>query len=283
MSHLLHPELFEQIPLMGGVIASELERAASVASNNLLGLDNNVSVVIRTLNEKARLEGLLQGIQSQVFAGEVEVIVVDNESTDGTRDMAKSFGAEIVTIPRGEFTYPRSMNLGMEAASHPDVFLTVGHARLSNNQLLRAGVKHLDDPNVGGVHSLTLPNDNASSVEKTIAIGTPLILRPAHQVKKAGMGVMGATNAIFSKSAWEDLGKFDERYEDGGEDTALAAKMLANGLKIIFEPALAVHHTHGLGAMDSLRQFRQWQRMLKGPNELDFQKLAARRPDINFE
>lgn len=54
-------------------------------------------------------------------------MVVGNEAADHTRAIAKDYGAEVVTLPRGEFTYPRSMNLAMQAASHDAVFLTVAH------------------------------------------------------------------------------------------------------------------------------------------------------------
>ena len=94
------------------------------------------------------------------------------------------------------------------------------------------------------------------------------------------MGVLAATGAMISRVAWEELGRFDESYETGGEDTALAAKMLANGYDVIREPALTVHHSHGLGVIDSIKQLHGWQQTLKSPRRLDKDELLARRPDL---
>jgi len=172
------------------------------------------------------------------------------------------------------------MNLGMTAASNDIVLLTVGHARLSNNQALRGAARHYQIGNLGGVYSASLPNDNASRTDRLTAVASKWLFEGSRQIKKAGMGVLGATGAMVAKPVWEELGQFDERYESGGEDTALASKMLEAGFHIIREPLLAVHHTHGLGPVNSLRQWRHWAKTLRGPVPLDLQALAARRPDL---
>ena len=69
------------------------------------------------------------------------MVVVDNASGDRTPEVEERFGARMVTLPKGEFTYPKSMNLAMEAASHEVVFLTVANARLSNVYNLHAGAR----------------------------------------------------------------------------------------------------------------------------------------------
>ena len=60
-----------------------------------------VSVVIRTLNESLYLAELLQNIKSQkkdVF--DVEVVVIDSGSTDGTLKIAHDFGSRITFIDK---------------------------------------------------------------------------------------------------------------------------------------------------------------------------------------
>ena len=94
---------------------------------------------------------------------------------------------------------------------------------------------------------------------------------------------MGATNAVIRKEAWQELGKFDEQYQNGGEDTKLAEKMLENGLRIIREPLVAVHHSHGLGLINYARQLKAWSKMVKGDtSQFDRQDLQRRRPDLDF-
>lgn len=279
--YLLHPELLENMPIAARFTNHLMNKRVAETLVDDPAKDPDLSLVIRTLNEAVRLEQLFEDIHQQLFASEVEIIVVDNESTDNTRQVASYYGAEIVTLPRDDFTYPRSMNLGVEASSYDTVLLTVGHALLSNVHNLHAGARHFNKDEVAGAFGTVLPNDNASTIENLTTVGCVLwASRPAHRIRKASMGVLGATGAMIAKPAWQELGRFDERYETGGEDTALAKSMLANGYAIIKEPALTVHHSHGLGAIDSLKQLNTWNKTLRAPQRLDIQELLARRPDL---
>jgi peptidoglycan/xylan/chitin deacetylase (PgdA/CDA1 family)/GT2 family glycosyltransferase len=55
-----------------------------------------VSVVIPAHNEEIYLLSCLQSIKNQDYAGEYEVIVVDNASTDNTAQIARDWGAKVV-------------------------------------------------------------------------------------------------------------------------------------------------------------------------------------------
>ena len=54
-----------------------------------------LSVVIITFNEEANIGRTLQSVQPLVADGKGEIIVVDSGSTDGTVEIAKSFGAKV--------------------------------------------------------------------------------------------------------------------------------------------------------------------------------------------
>lgn len=293
MSHLLHPELFAAIPGAGAHVAGRFESmaAAAAAEHHPDHIEPDITVGIRTLNEAGRLALLLADIAAQDYSGNVDVVVVDNESTDDTAAVANDFGAQVVNLPRGEFTYPRSMNLAMEHAPSDLVFLTVGHALLSTTQTFRASARpfaqaprpfaQAHGSRVGGAYGVTLPGANISRTERLLALGTPFMLQP-REVRKSGLGVMAAQNAVFSKAVWRALGGFDEAYQTGGEDTALAGAMLEEGYKVVYDPLLAVHHTHGLGPLNTLRQWNMWGKTLRAPQELDRAALAQRRPDLNL-
>jgi glycosyltransferase involved in cell wall biosynthesis len=55
------------------------------------------SVVIPCYNEADYLAGTIRSLQQQEFAGEYEIVVVDNNSTDSTVDIAQSMGVRVVT------------------------------------------------------------------------------------------------------------------------------------------------------------------------------------------
>lgn len=276
MSHLLHPEYIHSIPILGNRTAHWLEqRAAETLIDNPVD-DPPVSVVIRTHNEAATLENLMQDLTSQQVAP-AEIIVVDNESTDNTREVAQKYDAKIVTIRKGEFTYARSMNMGMEAATHDAVFLAVGHTLLSSTLTLHAGARHFKPGNnVGCAFYYAVPSSHASAMEKITGGMAPLSASRAKAIPKLGMG-LAATGAMFSKRIWETLGKFDERYETGGEDTVLARAMLANGYDVICDPAIAVHHSHGETVWQFMKTQWGYYRIASGhPQQLNKDALTQR-------
>ena len=69
-----------------------------------------LSIIIPTLNEAPRLQALLPYLASHAGAGTLpEIIVADGGSTDGTRKIARTLGAVVVTAPRGRAS---QMNAG---------------------------------------------------------------------------------------------------------------------------------------------------------------------------
>ena len=86
----------------------------------------NCSIVIRAYNEEKHIGRLLEGIRRQTLQ-DVEIILVDSGSTDGTVSVAESFGARIVRIPSAEFTFGRSLNFGLRAATREFVVIASAH------------------------------------------------------------------------------------------------------------------------------------------------------------
>jgi cellulose synthase/poly-beta-1,6-N-acetylglucosamine synthase-like glycosyltransferase len=282
-SYLLQRNIVESIPFGNSITTKLLNKRIDESLLDDPINDPSISVVVRAYNEAAKLEKLLADVQRQAFASDLEVVVVDNASSDRTAEVVEQFGARLVTLPRGEFTYPKSMNLAMESASNDVVFLTVAHARLSNVHSLHAGARHFaKDALVAGVFGKVLPNEGASFIERWVAtIDNNLgLAKPAQRVGKAGMGALAGTGAMLSKKVWEELGRFDKRYETGGEDTALAKLMLKNGYGLVLEPALTVHHSHGLGFRDSVKQELHQFQTVRAPQQFDRQELLERRPDL---
>lgn len=75
-----------------------------------------VSVVIPTRNEGDAIAHVLADLPSDLVT---EVIVVDNSSTDGTREIAARMGARVISEPRRG--YGQACLTGIASASAPDV------------------------------------------------------------------------------------------------------------------------------------------------------------------
>ncbi|MBL8014616.1 MAG: glycosyltransferase [Candidatus Doudnabacteria bacterium] len=107
-----------------------------------------VSVAIPAYNEELQIEQTIRDLQSQDYQGEVEIIVVDNASTDRTAEVAQKAGATVVTEPRKgtRFAYDK----GIRSASGELVLVTNADTRLPQNWISKI-VAAYADPQVVGV------------------------------------------------------------------------------------------------------------------------------------
>ena len=71
-----------------------------------------IAVLIPTLNAAASLPATLAALRGEV----AEIIIADGGSTDGTPDIARTFGAQVITAPRGRGPQLRA---AAEAATKP--------------------------------------------------------------------------------------------------------------------------------------------------------------------
>jgi glycosyltransferase involved in cell wall biosynthesis len=239
-----------------------------------------ISIVIRAWNEAAKLKKLLQAIAEQDYPGSIELIIVDNGSTDDTTEVARSAHAKVVHLAQAEFSYPKSLNVGIAAASHEVVVEVVAHALPINKAWLTGGIRHLVDPSVAGVYAPVKAVPKASLAER-------LLYDPAYRwaklqggrgITKLRMGVFGATNIVVRRSLWEQH-HFDERYGAGGEDGEWATWALEQGYKIICDPAFAVYHSHGLSAVGAVKQLAHWSSFGQ-PRDFHQEELKKFRSDI---
>jgi glycosyltransferase involved in cell wall biosynthesis len=98
----------------------------------------DISVVIPTFNRSALLRQALQSLLGQDAAGcRVEIIVVDNNSTDDTRDvvasLAGSDGTRMVYLKEDRQGNSFAKNTGIERANAPIVAFTDDDVRVAND------------------------------------------------------------------------------------------------------------------------------------------------------
>lgn len=237
-----------------------------------------VSIIIRTKDEKQRIAELLGMIRWQDYKGQIEIIAVDTNSTDGTRDILKQFNVNTISISQEEFSYPKSMNLGMGAASGELVIITVGHALPFRKDWISSGVRHFLDLSVAGVFGPTRARRDCTWAEfffynwryyltkiKGVQIADP----------KKWPGIMGATNCMLRRSLWKEH-QFDENFGAGGEDVEWANWAIKQGYKIMVDPKFSVRHSHGNNLFQLKKQRVYWKKLGK-PMPFDRKSLSFRK------
>ncbi|HLQ65723.1 MAG TPA: glycosyltransferase [Candidatus Limnocylindrales bacterium] len=122
----------------------------------------NVSVVVPAFNEEALLAACLDSLLAQDYAGEIEIIVVDNASTDATAEIALARGVRVVSEP--ERGYSRALASGFAAASGEVIATTDADTVVPPDwisRLVREYHEHPDAVAVGGEIVFCRPNRRA--------------------------------------------------------------------------------------------------------------------------
>ncbi len=105
------------------------------------------SIVIRAYNEEKHIGRLLTGILEQTVK-DVQIILVDSGSQDATVSIASRFPVEVVHIHPQEFTFGRSLNLGVAQARSDLVVMASAHVYPVYPDWLERLLEPFDDPQV---------------------------------------------------------------------------------------------------------------------------------------
>lgn len=102
-----------------------------------------ISIVIPTYNSESVLKDCLEGIKNQNYPDEkLEIIVVDNGSSDNTVNLAKEFGAFIHVVGGAPPQVCVQRNLGIEKSSGDYVYILDHDMKMSDNLLLNFAKKN---------------------------------------------------------------------------------------------------------------------------------------------
>jgi rhamnosyltransferase len=115
------------------------------------------SVIVRVKDERDLLERSLRSLREQTV--DVEIVVVDSGSTDGSLEVARRCADTLIEIPPSEFTFGRALNIGAEAASGDIHFALSSHCRAERRDWVERALAHYSDARVAGTHGCrTLPD-----------------------------------------------------------------------------------------------------------------------------
>lgn len=226
------------------------------------------SIVIPVFNKASLTRHCLQTLRPSLDgAGEGEIIVVDNASTDETPEMLAEF--PWIRLIRNE------KNLGFAGANNQAAREARGkYLVLLNNDTqglegwLAAMLETAAQPDVGIVGArLLYPNDTIQHAGVVIA---PLLfgragLAPYHYAWKAAANapnvgerheyqiVTGAC-MVTPRELYDRVGGLDEVYWNGYEDVDYCLKVRAEGLKVIYEPKATLYHFESQSGVQRFRK-----------------------------
>ena len=216
-----------------------------------------VTVVVPAYNEAAGIEAAVRSIVASDHP-DVEVLVVDDGSTDGTAAIVERLSLPGVRLIRQSNAGKAvALSTGIRNAAHDLVVLVDGDTILRSDTVRRI-VQPFADPRVGGV------SGNAKVANRKGLLGRWQHLeyvigfnldRRAFDVLECIPTIPGAAGA-FRKRALLDVGMVSD--ETLAEDTDLTMSMLRAGWKIVYEES-ALAFTEAPQSLSQLwRQRYRW-------------------------
>ncbi len=191
-----------------------------------------LSIIIASKDRAAYLDRTLQSLSEQVGAPSFEVIVVDNGSTDGTRQVAQ----RARELARYEITYIFEQRPNRGAARNRGVEIATGHI-----------IMFVDD-DVWVPPGFLAAHERAHTTRNLVVCG-PIINvasyreRPRPTLANLSRAFLCTCNVSLERQAFLAVGGFDEDFRlYGWEDTELGVRLRKSGSKGKFAwPAFLYH------------------------------------------
>jgi rhamnosyltransferase len=218
-----------------------------------------ISVVIPAKDGGTDLDRCLAEIEAQRVDEEVEIVVVDSGSSDGSVERARAAGALVHEIPPEEFGHGRTRNLGVRLCRGDLVVFTSQDAAADDDRwlaLLAAAARSGGD--VAGAYGRQLPHEDARPPERFFL---DFLYGPQARVQRLDPGeeltfettLFSNVNAAIPRAILEQFPFRDDLTMS--EDQEWSRRVLREGYALVYEPRAAVRHSHAYTIRTAFRRF----------------------------
>ena len=201
--------------------------------------DRAVSIVIPTYNAELYIEMVLEAIFTQDYSTEVEVIVVNDGSTDDTLALLKKLQEKwpFTILDQENQGAVIATNNGFERASH-DIILSIDSDVVIGQGWLRKIMAEFKDEKVGAVQGYYKTPKSVSFWAKMMGydVEARYDAIPSKEVSQVCTG-----DTAYRKTAVEKAGPFDPTFKYG-YDNDMSYRLQSAGFKLIFLKNAVVDH-----------------------------------------
>jgi poly-beta-1,6-N-acetyl-D-glucosamine synthase len=245
-----------------------------------------LALVIAAHNEATRIGETLRYAQRQDYAGQLDLVVVDDGSTDGTADIVRRLAAEdgrIRLVEREHAGKGRALNAALETIDAPLVATIDADTLLMPDAMRRAVARLLvSPPDTVAVAGTVLARNSRVNVLARIQewdyfLGIASVKR--QQALLQGTLVAQGAFSIYNARSLRDAGGWPDRI---GEDIVLTWAMIRNGGRTTFEPTAIGFTEVPTTLRRFVRQRQRWARgMIEGLRDHGLGLLRQRRMHVH--
>lgn len=218
-----------------------------------------VSVVIPNYNGIQFIEECLKSLKAQKDTVEYDIIVVDNGSTDGSREVVEKKYKDVKLISLDKnYGFCKAVNVGIREAKTPYVILLNNDTKVLDGFVKALYEKIISNEKIFSVSAMMIQAKNPELIDDAgdfycalgwaYAKGKDRIVSRYENSYPITAACGGA--AIYRKTVMEEIGYFDEAHFAYLEDIDIGYRARIFGYQNIYEPKAKVYH-EGSGASGS--------------------------------
>lgn len=221
-----------------------------------------ISVIIPAKDEVRVIEGAVRTACAQVYDGPLEVIVVDDRSTDGTTVLLERLRAElpflVVATPPGTIGKAAALQVGVRHSRGDLIAVFDADARLGPD-VLAAMVPYLADPKVGAVQGRRLVHNARRNWLTRLQDDEYRVFHTLSQRARQAVGafvLLAGNGLIVKRAALEAVGGWNE--EALTEDIDLSVRLHLSGWDIRYVYEAQIWEEGVVQLRDLFRQRERW-------------------------
>ena len=209
-----------------------------------------VSFIVVAYNAGSKLENLLEDLKKQDYNhNDIEIILVDSNSSDNTKDIMMKFKeinktfSKVLVLDNPKKILPCGWNIALEASTGDLILRVDAHSSLPND-FISKNVNRIDmgEKIVGG-HRISIIDEN-NAWQKTLLIAEKSIFGSGiatYRRKEREEYVSTLAHAAYSREVFKKVGGYDERLART-EDNEIHYRMKKAGYKFLLDPTIKSYH-----------------------------------------
>jgi glycosyltransferase involved in cell wall biosynthesis len=209
----------------------------------------NASFVVIVRNGETTIRQCLDSLICQTR--NAEIIVVDGNSTDRTREIASLYPTKLVFAPKQD-SYGISRNVGVRQA-RGRIILFMDADDVASPTHCEKLVEHFEDPSVGIVNVPRVASQANGWFLKMLQIEWSAAPAEGSEPYQTDWRTVTTKGSAFLREAIVKAGWFDENMFFGTEDKELAYRIQKLGYRVLHDPAAVISAKPVKGAWDFVK------------------------------
>jgi GT2 family glycosyltransferase len=211
-----------------------------------------ISVVVLNWNGDHIVEECLMSLRTQSYHP-VEIIVVDNASTDKSADLIKRGFPEVKLIVNDRnLGFGSGNNVGIQASHGKYIMILNNDARIDPGCIKELKRSIEKDKRYGACASKILLDGKGNLLDAAgitiyndgLSIGRGRLENAGHYQRKEDVFFASGCACLLRKEMLDDIGLFDEDFFAYADDTDMGWRAQLAGWKCIYNPKAIVYHLH---------------------------------------